>query len=528
MVGGAGDLLPRQSASVSPKERRGRMTPAKETTPKREQDHFSTVYIKEDLKGLSVRGGMTTVFSQACKFLLNLGSTVVLARILMPEDFGLVAMVTAFIGFLSLFKDMGLPEATVQKENIQSGQINSLFWLNVAISVFLVGLTVALSPLIAWLYGDSRLLAITMGLGVGFLFDGLSAQHQALLRRQMRFGLIAGVTIASQVIGIGTAIYIAIVEKSYWALVVGPVTASFIGMLGFWIFCSWKPGRLSFRADMRAMVRFGSYLTASNMVVYASRNVDDVLLGKFVGATELGFYSRAYRLLMTPISELNYPISAVVIPALSRLQDDPARYRAYFLRAMGTTVLFGIPSVFFSFVCADLVIAIVLGDKWLEAVPIFRVLAPAALFGTLSAAGAWVFIPLGRTDRRFKAVLGYGILVVASFVIGLRWGTMGVAAAYSISYCVLSFPFLAYAFHGTPLSLFDLSTVVWRPFLASVFAGILTVGFRWLELSSHSELLELVLSMLVFSACYLACWLLLPGGKAFLRQTLELLRELKK
>ncbi len=153
-----------------------------------QNNFFDTEYLKADLKGRSVRGGAVTMAAQGIKFFLQIGSTVVLARLLTPEDFGLIAMVTAVTGFVMMFKDMGLSMATVQRAEIDHAQISTLFWINVVLSLAFMLLTATLAPAIAWFYSEPRLTWITLALAGAFIFSGFTVQHQALLRRQMNFG----------------------------------------------------------------------------------------------------------------------------------------------------------------------------------------------------------------------------------------------------------------------------------------------------------------------------------------------------
>ncbi|MGD0900434.1 MAG: oligosaccharide flippase family protein, partial [Thermoguttaceae bacterium] len=160
-------------------------------------DFFSTAHLRDGLKGRSVRGGAASLVGQVAYFLMRLGSMAVLARILTPGDFGLVAMATAITGFVEMFKDAGLSLATVQRAEITHAQVSILFWINVALSAGLMLLVAAIAPAVAWFYGDSRLIAITLVVAGAFLFGGVGIQHAALLRRQMRFGTLATVQFLS-------------------------------------------------------------------------------------------------------------------------------------------------------------------------------------------------------------------------------------------------------------------------------------------------------------------------------------------
>jgi len=183
-------------------------------------NYFDTEYLKADLKGRSVRGGAVTMAAQAARFLLQMGSTIVLTRLLTPQDFALIAMVTAATGFVMIFKDMDLSMETVQKAEINHAQISTLFWINVGLSLCIMVVIAALGPAIGWFYGEPRLTWITLAMAGAFIFGGFTIQHQALLRRQMYFGTWAIIEIVAMLNGVVAAILSAWYGAGYWALVI--------------------------------------------------------------------------------------------------------------------------------------------------------------------------------------------------------------------------------------------------------------------------------------------------------------------
>jgi len=427
-----------------------------------------TDHVAADLKRTAVRGGTITITAQGLKFLLSIGATMALARLLTPGDFGLVAMVAAFTGFVAVFKDLGLAMATVQRPSIDHRQVSTLFWLNLLISAAVMVSVAALAPAVAWFYKEPRLLGVTLALGATFLFGGLTVQHHALLRRQMRFGALAGIEIGALLAGAAAAVVLALAGAGYWALVLRPIAVAAATAAGVWILCGWRPGHPTRGSGVRAMLAFGGNLTGFSLVDYFSRNLDNVLIGWRWREQQLGFYSRAYQLLLLPLQQINAPLASVAIPTLSRLQDDPARYRRYYCNAMSLLAYVATPFIVGMIVLSDEVIAIVLGNQWMEAGRLFRVLAIAALGQPAAAANGWVYISLGRARR----LLAWGLISMpifaAGFVVGLRWGALGVAAAYAICALALRVPGWLFAFHGSPIRLRDLAAATWRPTAISV------------------------------------------------------------
>jgi PST family polysaccharide transporter len=376
-----------------------------------------------------------------------------LARLLTPKDFGLIAMVTVITGFVSMFKDMGLSMATVQKDEINHNQTSTLFWINVMLSLGIMLITAALAPAIAWFYKEPRLLWITLALTSAFILGGLTVQHQALLRRQMRFGVLAIIEITSLFLGIAAAIVAGLYGATYWALVLMEITTAIVFTAGVWFACRWWPGLPVRRCGVWDMITFGTNLTGFNFLNYFARNLDNVLVGRVCGAGQLGLYSKAYNLLLLPIRQVTGPITAVAIPALSRLQNDPDKYRRYYYRAINTIGFITMPLVAMMAALSEEIIRVVLGEQWLEAGIIFKVLAFAAVFQPVVNTTGWVFISLGQTKRMMFWGLMSVPLFILSFVIGVIWGALGVAICYTIcSVLILTIPNLYFAFRYSPIS----------------------------------------------------------------------------
>jgi O-antigen/teichoic acid export membrane protein len=440
-------------------------------------DHLlSSRDVTDDLRGRSVRGGVVTLGGQAGRFVLQLGSTMILARLLAPEDFGLLAMVAAVTGLVAVFKDFGLASATVQREQITHRQVSNLFWINSAVSACLLLLTVAAAPLIAGFYGEPRLVGITFGMATTFLFGGLTAQHLALLRRSMRLTAIAIIEVASLGIGVVLAVTTAWLGAGYWALVLMQVGMTAAKMFMCWAVCSWRPSRPTREVDVRPLVRFGANLSGFAIVNYAARNTDEVLIGWQLGAGPVGLYSRAYTILMMPLKQIDGPLTGVAVPAMSRLQHEPEAYRRYYLRAVGVIAYLALPLVAAMAAVPTEIVLLFLGDQWIEAGEIFRWLAFAGLLQPVMYTAGWIHTSIGRTDRMFRWALISTPLYVASFAIGLIWGTTGVAMAYAVATNLLFVPTMVYAFAPTPVDIRDLLRAIARPLLlASIIYTVATL-----------------------------------------------------
>lgn len=490
--------------------------------------HFRTDHLQRDLKGRSIKGGLVTTTAQACKFLLQTGSTIFLARLLTPQDYGLVGMVTAITGLIGLFKDLGLSMATVQKAEINHSQVNTLFWVNVAVSLILAALTALLAPLIAGFYQEPRLVGITLALAIGFIFGGLTVQHQALLNRQMRFKSLAVIDVTAMTVSIGVALIAVSLGAGYWALVLMQLALGISKFVGDWIACSWRPTLPRWDASTHGMLAFGSNLTGFNLINYVARNLDNVLIGRFWGAQELGLYAKAYQLLMLPLTQINAPIGAVAVPSLSRLVDSPERYRRAYLRILEKLTIITMPMIAFTIVCADWLITLLLGEQWVEASRIFAWLSFSALTQPVSYTTGWLFITQNRTQHMFQWGLVGGGLSVLAILIGLPWGATGVAAVYAISGLLIRTPILFwFAGRTGPVKIRDFYHTMAPAATASICAVLGLLIFRqWVVVPQ--QWIGLAIALPLSGLITLGVLLLLPSGRAALQDFPDLLKVLRE
>jgi len=333
----------------------------------------------KDLKSRTISGGFARLFAQAATFVLRLGSLMILARLLDPKDFGLVGMVTAFTGVLELCRDFGLSAATVQRETITADQVSTLFWINMGFGLILATIMVVLSPEVARFYHEPRLTTVTCVLALGLIFNAAGVQHAALMQREMRYTALAMIGVGALLVGTLLAIGGAKAGYGYWSLVALSVTVPFGNTLGFWVATRWIPGPPRRHTGIGSMIRFGGTLTATGLLGYLANNLDKVLIGRYWGSAAIGLYGRAYQLINIPTSNLNSAAGEVAFSALSRLQSDRVLRRRYFLKGFSLVLALTLPlTIGCEFFARD-VVRVLLGAKWMEAVPFFRWLAPTIL-----------------------------------------------------------------------------------------------------------------------------------------------------
>ena len=477
----------------------------------------------KDLKKKAVRGGFAKLCGQAANLLIRVVTLMILARLLDPTDFGLVAMVTVFTGVLSLFRDFGLSTAMIQQKDISEAQISTLFWINVLIGVLLAAIAAGSAWLVAGFYHEPRLVWITLALATSVLLNAVGVQHAALLKRQMRFTTIAVIDLTSLVISSATGIGMAVAGFGYWALVGMTVALPLASSAFAWLAAAWLPGWPQRQAGIRAMLRFGGTITLNGVVVYAAYNLEKVLLGRFWGADALGIYGRAYQLVSIPTENLNGAIGEVAISALSRIKDDAERLRSYFLKGYSLVVTVTLPITIACALFAEELILLVLGAKWGEAAPVFRFLAPTIVIYAMINPLWWLLVSLGLADRSLRIALVFTPLVMASYVIGLPYGPTGVALAYSTFMTLWLIPHIAWCIHGTAVSLRDIAFAVSGPLLSAVIAAAIAWAILAYAFGTASSLTRLLIGMPVLFAAYAVLLLCVMGQKSFY---LDLLRVL--
>ena len=416
----------------------------------------------------AVSGAAYTGVSQVLRVLLSMCSTIVVARLLLPGDFGVIAMASPIMAFLLIFQDLGLNQAVVQHDSITAQQLNAMFWLNIFGSAAIALVLLAISPAVAYFYHDARAGYITAAFSANVLLGGAALQHTALLNRKMNFALAGKIEIATAATSlVGTAAF-AYFLRNYWSLWLGALFSTIVNVTLLWIFVDWRPrAKLDF-TDTRSLVGFGANVTIFNISNFLHRNADNLLIARVWGAYQLGLYDRAYKLMTFPLQTINTPLGRVMVPILSRLQTDPQRYRRTFLLAIRAILILSVPGIAVAASMSDRLIPLLLGDRWASASPIFFWLSLAAFTSPLSNATGWLFISCGNTKPYAHWGIFSGAVTVTAFLIGLPWGATGVARAYAICMTLVIAPLLyLWAPRSTPVSTRDLYRVLAEPFAAA-------------------------------------------------------------
>lgn len=484
----------------------------------------------DELRARSAQSGVARLIGQGAQLALMVGAGMALARLLTPEDFGILAMVTVVTGAAESVRHFGLPQAAVQADDLSHEVATDVFWRGLRLSGLVMLAMAASAPLVAGLYREPRVTWVLVILSVGFGIRSLTAMHEALLMRRLRFGVLAIVEAGAWAVAVTVGIGLALLGAGYVALVVQALVLDVTRSLGVRWAMPWRPGGVaSFRRGMEAAALFtyGWDVTRYKLLAYIGRNVDRLVVGLAQGAAPLGYYDAAYRWSRYPMDQVAGPLASVALASLARVRHDPESYRRACTVGLLPVVTVIIGALAFFAVEAERTIFVLLGDQWAPAVPIFRILCVCGVGATVIRMAKWLFLVEGNTASQLRWGLAYFPVTALCSVAGLRWGSVGVAVGYTVGTWAMAPAAVSTALRGSELRTRDLYAIFVRPAFAAVLAAGATVALeRWLQGAVHgvSGAVVLTRQAILFVAVFSATWLLLPGGRERLRDMVDLLK----
>ncbi len=493
---------------------------------------FQPIAMGKGLRRTAVRGAGAAMAGSAGSFALQIGSVVVLARLLTPSDFGIVTMVTTFSLLLRSFGLNGFTEFIMQSEELTDSLTSNLFWINVGIGTILTLVFASSGPLLALFYHNSDVIQVTRGLSLTILIGCLGYIHGGLLQRAMHFRATAVIFLTSHISQVIVSIVLAMAGWHYWALVWGSVTQSVVAAVGAWLVCRWVPSRPGRASGTGSGLKFAMHVYSHFAFGYLTHNTDNLLVGWRFGARELGFYKRAYDLFVLPGTQLLSPLSAVVVSTLSRVSRDREQFQRYFLRTISILALLGMGIGTDLALVGEDVIRFLFGPGWEEAGRIFALFGPGIGVMLLYNTHGWIHLSIGRPERWFRWGLMEFVCTLSLFLLTLRWGPSGIAFAWTASYFLLMFPGFWYAGKPIGLGIGRVLGVVWKFFAASVGAGfgtaliIRAIPHFATAFGASGAFVRMVSVSLIFFALYIAGVIALHQGLRPLSETIGLLRDL--
>ncbi|AIC12657.1 lipopolysaccharide biosynthesis protein [Xylella fastidiosa subsp. morus] len=475
---------------------------------------------ERSLASRAVGGAVVTMLGQGARVVIQFSIIVLLARLLNPHDYGLMAMVTAIVGVADILRDFGLSSAAIQAKQITNAQRDNLFWINSAIGLALSLVVFVAAQVIADFYREPALVTITQVLAINFLLNGMATQYRANLSREMRFGQLALSDIGAQVLGLLVGVGVALVGWGVWALVLQQVVQAVANLVIAMVCARWLPGGYRRGVPMGSFLSFGWNLMVAQLLSYANRSVGQVIIGYRLGPNVLGLYNRAFQLLMMPLNQVIAPASSVALPVLSQLQDDRARFDSFLLR--GQTMMLHVIVPLFAFACAQAtpLIVLVLGEKWRSAVLLFQILTLAGMTQSASYASYWLFLARGLIRDHLLFSIVSHVFLVLCVCIGAYWGVFGVAIGYSISLALIWPLSIIWAARITPVPGWEIFFNGMRAIVGyGVCAFASMYASQWCDESNlWKQLIVGALAMLVVFAVLSLLW------PAFRRDVLSIIK----
>lgn len=469
-------------------------------------------------------GAMVTGGAQLLKIIIQFLSVIVMSRLLAPEDFGLVASIMPLIIFVSTFQEIGLQQAVVQRPEIREDQLNSIFWILSAVGAACFLIVAMLGPAAAWFYNDDRLWKLAIVAGIPIIINNFNAIHLSLMNRHMRFKALAVLDVLGAVGGFLAALAGALCGLEYWSIMLNPIAMALIICIGANILTHWRPSRPAFSLD-KDIFSFGAHLTGFNLIVFLGRNLDVLLIGRYLGASLLGYYDRAQKLVNFPIQNINAPLARVILPVLSRIQNDKARLRRTFMRTVRVLTLISVPGIAAVAASAEAVVLVLLGEKWLPVSSIIAWTALSTLTSPLGFAAQWILLAQGQT----KIILYWGlftaITMIIAALIGIQWGLTGLVIAYFVRSYFVFLPAQYWMQHKVgPVTAMDLVKTQF-PLLAAAALTWVTTHYIFIDNIGMSGI-SLIIATVVASYLYsILISVIHSTGRETLHDTLNIIME---
>ena len=440
-------------------------------------------------------------------------TSIILARLLLPEDFGLLGMTLVFTGFVEIFNDMGISSAVVQKKDIDQKNLSSIFWFNLFIGVLAMLIAILAAPLIARFYDQNSLVLIISVMSINFLFRSLSMVQNSLLIKNLRFKKLTSLELTSTISASLIGISMAYLGYGVLSLVAQNVSMTFLYTAMVWSTEKWMP-HIHFKWDeIRSIFGFSTNLFGFTFVNYLSRNADYLLIGKFLGATALGYYTLAYTIMLFPISNISSVLSKVMFPVLSQIQHDNSKFKLLYLRSIKYIAFISFPMMLGLFAVADEFILVLFGAKWGPVIFLIKILSIVGLMQSIVTTVGSIYLAKGRTDWMFYMGIFTSAILVSAIAIGLRWGIIGIAVCYMIATLSATYPNIVIAIRLIDLRLRDFVLNLKEEIATSLIMFVVVMGAVAIQryyLLSHKIIL--ISSIVIGVMSYLAAVIVLDNS----------------
>ena len=487
--------------------------------------YFADHSIEAEHGRRSLRAGAVVLTARTLITAIQLLSFMALARLLSPEDYGLVSMVTAITVFAPLLVSLGTPDAVIQRPRITEGEISFLFWISFALGLSVAALMAVSGPLIARFYGEPRLTSITLVSALTFVAAALSCQHTTLLRRAMKFKDIALVEIGANLISASAAIAMALYGFGYWALVLRPVLLTSSITVGAWLMCSWIPSRPSATREAKQILRQGLHGAGFLVTDYIAGSSDRVAIGHQSGPVALGYYQNAMFIYENLCALLVLSAHNVAVASLVKAQRDINELRRLWGKALLTLEFYAMPAFGVLAVTGRDLIPLLFGNKWSYSGTLVSIIALRGIPHAVERTMGWLHVTAGRNDRWLRwGFISLSAQLIALFA-GLPYGPQGVAVAFVVCTFVLFIPAIAYSGRPLGIKMRDVVAVIWRPLVASLVAVAIGFFVRYTVLTNYPIIFRIIVLGTVYMITYLIAVVWILGEDVPIRVLVGLVYE---
>lgn len=457
--------------------------------------------------------------AQAAKVALQFVSVAILARLLTPQDYGLIAMVFVVGNLVTLLRDMGTAAAIVQDPNLTDATKNTVFWINVGLGVFLCLALLATSGLIANAFRNDAVMPLLWALAPSFAITCFGSVPRALLERRSAFSIVARIEVGTTLLGLVVTVFAAWLGAGAMSFIYGLLSMAAMSSFSFWRAAQWTPGKPARTEHLGRLLSFSGNLSAFNFINYFARNADSFVIGRYLGAASLGIYSNAYKVMLFPLQNMTYVANRALYPVMCR-QENKEQMRTLYFKSVAVIVLLTAPLMTGVFVLRQPFIDTFLGAKWHDAASVLTWLAPVGFIQSIVSTTGTVSMVLGRTDLLLRVGVFNAALQVASFFIGVRWGIVGVAVCYLIANIIGALPALLVALGQLDARFGTLLKETWAAIAAALLMGACVWGAERYLGADYSDAARLAIGIVVGVVVYGLALVLLAPQKIRLAFTL--------
>ncbi|MEM7129585.1 MAG: lipopolysaccharide biosynthesis protein [Chloroflexota bacterium] len=449
------------------------------------------------ISSLSWRG-----ISQLTSFVVRFIIGIVLARLLVPADFGLVGMVSVLTGYARVVANFGISGAVIQSKMVDDTLLSSIFWLNLGLGILLTVIFTVCAPAISLFYAEPQLALIIPLIALGFTIDTSCILHKVIYKRQVDFKIVAqsdlwGIFGSSLI-----AISMAYLGFGVWSLVAQVLTNSLLSSIYVWYSNRWRPKFIFKWTAIESLMGFSIGMFGVSSLNYWTNNIDNLLVGRVLGASSMGIYVRSYALMLMPISNVGTTISEVLFSSWSTVRDNNAKLRQLYLRSIGAISIIVFPLIIGLIVTCERFVRVVYGEQWIEMIPLVQIMCIASVFRLLEIFNRNIFRSKGETVQEFRLLLILRSIVIVSIIIGLRWGLLGVAIGYTISTALTFIPFFYFSTRLIELNFFDVIRCLQGATGCSFVMGVLIYLIGGIDWKLQSDAAILIFQMGVGSITY--------------------------